>query len=154
MGPRLKTQGHVKKEPAWASAASSAHSAASDVSPHPLRGRRTDEPRSLSALNRPWSFSVLKNLGFVSDFVASVVAVGLSERVLTFPQLPSEKIKGPALRHHRGQPSVWMPLPAPFACKKRGWPVPEESHIEMGAQLNPASDLTGPTSAHLAGPPT
>lgn len=100
MDPRLKT-------PSWVKRACPEHCLHSFCSLYGLLcvvsslwgSGGTDGPRSPSALNRPQSFSVLKNLWFVSDFLASVVAVELSKRVLTYLQLPSEKINGPALLH-------------------------------------------------------
>lgn len=79
----------------------------------------------------------------MSDFVASVVVGGLSERVLTFPQLPSGKIKVQPCHttggsHQFGQYSQL--------------PLPQKSQIEMEAQTNSAFDLsTRLSSAHPAG---
>lgn len=108
----------------------------------------TDGPRSLSALNRPKSFPVLKNLWFAPDSLASVVAVELSRRVLPYPQLPSGKTKGPA-HCTQGQTEVRMMIPATFACKRRGWSGPEEGQGEVEADgVN--TWLVWPTAAHLA----
>ena len=78
----------------------------------------------------------------MSDFSASVVAVGLSERVLAFPQLPPEKNKRSGPATPRG-----TDLGLDNAL---GRPILRRARLKWKI-MNSASDVTGPPSTHLAG---